>query len=81
MCAMSSEQRKEFEKICRKRFENDQKKFDTPENMATYYWGTRGGWIKYDKNPILGGVQTVFIFPNQKLSSPPCLDQIGKGTN
>lgn len=55
MCAMNNEQRQAFESICRKRFENDQKKFDTPENMATYYWGTHAGWVKYDKNPILGG--------------------------
>ncbi len=29
--------------------------WETPENLAKYDYGTRGGWVKYPGNPVLGG--------------------------
>lgn len=29
--------------------------WDTPENLKVYSYGTRDGWEKYQKNPVLGG--------------------------
>jgi len=28
--------------------------YEVPENMEHYHWGTRGGWTKYEGNPVLG---------------------------
>lgn len=29
--------------------------WDTPENLAKYNYGTQGGWVNYEHNPVLGG--------------------------
>ena len=52
---MTEEQRKEYYRLSYEAKKNDEKKYDTPENMKKYNWGTTDGWVKYENNPVLGG--------------------------
>src|SRR5659263_157207 len=49
---LSEEQKKEYYRMSFEAKKNDEKKYDTPENMKKYNWGTTDGWIKYDSNPV-----------------------------
>jgi beta-1,2-mannobiose phosphorylase / 1,2-beta-oligomannan phosphorylase len=51
----SEERRNEYYRMSFEAKKNNEKEYDTPEVLAKCNWGTRLGWVKYEKNPVLGG--------------------------
>ena len=52
---MTEAEKKDYYRMSFEAKKGDEDKYDTPENMAKFNWGTTDGWVKYEKNPVIGG--------------------------